>query len=389
MVYHKYLASLDKFGINFGLKRITHLLRKLDDPQRKFNSIHIAGTNGKGSTAAMIATILKEAGYKVGLYTSPHIVDYTERIKVRGNDISKRDLTAALAKVKRASRGMKSKPTIFEVLTAAAFLYFAEKKVDIAVVEVGMGGRLDATNVLTPLVSVITNIDLEHTEVLGKTIRKIAAEKAAIIKPGVPVVTAERKPAALNVMKKFAVKNGSLLVQVSSKERGVRGKLIGDHQKANRVCAIAAVRLAGIKASRKQIMNGLEKTEWPGRFQIISRKPLVIADGAHNPAGAKALRVTIEKLFPHKFTIIFGCQKTKDYKKILSELQPIAKRIIITSSSHKQAQDPRKIARWVRGKMTAHLAPSASAASLVWDGRSPLLVTGSIFLVADFLKISK
>ncbi|MFH1347086.1 MAG: folylpolyglutamate synthase/dihydrofolate synthase family protein [Candidatus Margulisiibacteriota bacterium] len=397
-----YLQSLEKFGINLGLERINHLLDKLRKPQYKFKSIHIAGTNGKGSTAAMIASILKEAGYKVGLYTSPHIFDYKERIKINGKDISKKEFEEGLKLIEIISRipgssdrlvpdpqitGSPAQPTIFEALTAVAFWYFAKKKVDFAVIEVGLGGRLDATNVLTPLVSVITNIELEHTEVLGRTLTKIAGEKAAIIKPGVPVVTAEKKSEPLKVIKKVAQKNGSLLIQINGYDSVTIPNLIGEHQKLNAGCAVSAVRLAGINVTRAQIVKGLKKTEWPGRFQVISRKPLIIMDGAHNPAGAKVLKVTIQKRFPSKYTVIFGCQKTKDVGVMLKELKPLISNLIITRSSHAQAQDPSYIYSRLKWKIPVHVAHSVSEALLRWDEKTPLLITGSLFLVADLLKL--
>lgn len=376
-----YLESLERFGINLGLERITHLLKTLGNPQTKFKSIHIAGTNGKGSTAAMIASILKEAGYRVGLYTSPHLFDYTERIKINGKDISMVDFHTGLKLVQKKASKLKNKPTVFEALTAVAFWYFAKKKVDFAIVEVGLGGRLDATNVLTPLVSIITNIDYEHTKILGKTLAKIAGEKAAIIKAGVPVVTAEEKPEPLKVIKSVCEKNHNLLISVNRKqELGNRkqeignSNLLGKHQIINAACADVAVRLAGIKVSRSAIKKGFQKAKWPGRFQIISKKPYMIVDGAHNPAGIKALNVTIQELFSKKFTIIFGCQKDKDYRKMLKELKPIASRIIVTKSSHKQA-----------AKLKGYV--SIEEAFAKWDKKSPLLITGSLFLVADALKI--
>ena len=375
---YRYLSSLEKFGINLGLERITCLLEQLKNPHEQFKSIHIAGTNGKGSTAAMMASILKEAGYKVGLYTSPHLFDYTERIKINGQDISWQDFQEGLRVVKKVAQIMKDQPTIFEVLTAVAFRYFAQKKVDYAVVEVGLGGRLDATNVLIPEVSVITNIDLEHTEILGKTLAKISAEKAAIIKPGVPVVTAEHKQEALKVIKKIGKNNSSLSILVTRYPLSVTGKLLGAHQKLNAACAVAAIRLARIKVSRSAIKNGLRKTAWPGRFQVISKKPLIIVDGAHNPAGVKSLRVTIREQFPDKFTVIFGCQKTKDFKKMLREIKPVAARLIITQSSHLQAADL---------KFGAVRTNSIKEAIARWDGKSPLLVTGSLFLVADAMNL--
>jgi len=404
---YKYLESLEKFGINLGLERITCLLSNLGNPQQKFKSIHIAGTNGKGSTAAMIASILAEAGYKVGLYTSPHLFDYRERIKINGKDISKKDFQEGLELIKKLdpenefSDPQKSKkrinslfarrepriysqvcnqPTIFEVLTAVAFWYFAKKKVDYAVVEVGMGGRLDATNVITPLVSVITNIDYEHTEVLGKTLGKIAAEKAAIIRPGVPVVTAETKPQALGVIKRTAKKQGTVLV-------GVSGKLRGGCQALNTACALSAILVSGIKVSKSAIKRGLQKVNWPGRFQIVSKKPLIMVDGAHNPAGAKALRVMIKEMIPNKFTVIFGCQQTKDYQNFIKELKPVISNLIITKSSHKQAADPVVISKKLKAKLPIHIAHSISEAILRWDKKTPLLITGSLFLVADALKL--
>lgn len=401
----KYLHSLEKFGINLGLERITYLLEKLDNPHRKFKSLHIAGTNGKGSTAAMTASILKEAGHKIGLYTSPHLFDYRERIKINGRNISSREFAEGLKIIKTIAKkpirlggsGFRA-PTVFEALTAVAFWYFAKEKVDYAVVEVGLGGRLDATNVLTPLVSVITNIDYEHTEVLGKTLAKIAQEKAAIIKPAVPVVTAEGKKEPLGVIEKTCREKGcrlmcvepetellgsikyrkprsaSTLLGTMSRSNGLFAgfQLQGPHQKLNASCALSAILLANIKVSKKEIKEGLRKVKWPGRFQIVSKKPLIIVDGAHNPAGIRVLRVTIEEMFAEKFTVIFGCQKTKDYKKMLQTLRPIAKKIIITRSSHQQAAELKD-------------ACSFKQAFAKWDRKMPLLITGSLFLAADAL----
>lgn len=410
---YKHLQSLEKLGINLGLDRITYLLEKLKNPHLKFKSIHIAGTNGKGSTAAMIASILKEGGYKVGLYTSPHLFDFRERIKINGKDISKRDFEKGISliqhiqgvpsppgrggrpKRRRVRVGVNTQPTIFEALTAVAFWHFARKDVDYAVVEVGLGGRLDATNVINPLVSIITNIDYEHTEVLGESLSKIAAEKAAIIKPGIPVITAENKAEPLRVIKKACGKNASLLIAVGGKpalpagrQTALSSDLVGKHQKINAACAISAVRLARIKAAKAAIRRGLQKTAWPGRFQVVSKKPLIVVDGAHNPAGVKALRVTIEETFGGKYTVVFGCQKTKDFKKILKELKPIASNIIITKSSHKLAADPKDMSRYLKMQsVPVCVTSSVDDAIAEWDKKKPLLITGSLFAVADALKI--
>ncbi|MFA6548553.1 MAG: folylpolyglutamate synthase/dihydrofolate synthase family protein [Candidatus Margulisiibacteriota bacterium] len=387
-----YLKSLEKFGMNLGLERITSILDRLGNPQNTFKSIHIAGTNGKGSTAAMVASILQTAGYRVGLYTSPHFIDYTERIKINGKDIARKKFEEGLMKAREVIEGlmrekaMEGEPTVFEVLTAVAFWYFAKKKVEYAVVEVGLGGRLDATNVITPLVSVITNIDLEHTEILGKTLAKIAGEKAAIIKRGIPVVTAETKTEPLKVIKKVCQANQSQLAIMepeterlgSIRRRKPRSlfsgfRLRGDHQKLNAACAVAAIRLAGIKVTRSQIKKGLAKTVWPGRLQIISRQPLIILDGAHNPAGAKVLAVALKKLYPKtQFTVIYGCQRTKDFKNCQQNLKPVTARLIQAKSSHPDASPGISLKR----------------ALALWDKKTPLLITGSLFLVADFIKIA-
>ena len=377
---YRYLESLEKFGIDLGLDRINELLCRLNAPQRAFRSIHVAGTNGKGSTCAMIAAILKEAGYKVGLYTSPHLFKSNERIKINGKDISDNELSEALRTVKRTADSLKIKPTVFEALTAAACWHFARKKVDYAVVEVGMGGRLDATNVIRPLVSVITNIDLEHTKVLGRTLGRIAYEKAGIIKPGIPVVTAETKVEPLRVMKEVAKKNGSSLIAVNRKpclpagrQSAVSSSLIGTHQKINAACAIAAIRLAGIKVSRPQIARGLKKVVWPARFQVIRRDPITIVDGAHNPSGVKVLLAALKKYYPRdRFTFIVGVQRDKDASAMLRQIKKVARKILLTHSSHKQAAS-------LPGEIGLKLALCKTAGE-------DRVIAGSLFLAADALK---
>ncbi|MFH1542711.1 MAG: folylpolyglutamate synthase/dihydrofolate synthase family protein [bacterium] len=369
----KYLESLEKFGINLGLDRVRLLLEKLGNPQTKFKSIHIAGTNGKGSTACMIASILREAGYKVGLYTSPHLLDWRERFKVDGKDISKKEFAEGVRKIKGISRRIKGNqgvPTVFEVTTALAFWYFAKKKVDYAVVEVGLGGRLDATNVIIPEVSVITNIELEHTEILGKTLTKIAKEKAAIIKPGVPVVTGERKQGTSRVIREEAKRKGCKLTIVKTNLSTRDG-----YQKLNRACAVAAIKAAKIRITNHEIRRGLAGADWPGRLQIVSKRPLVIVDGAHNPAGIKALVSTLKAEYTNKFTIVFGCQKTKASKAMIRLLKPINQHLIITQSSHDKAASFPGATKNIKQALKQ------------WDQKSPLLITGSLFLVADALRI--
>ena len=229
-----------------------------------------------------------------------------------------------------------------------------------------MGGRLDATNVLTPLVSVITNIELEHTRVLGNSLTKIAKEKAAIIKPGIPVVTAENKPAPLSVIKQVCKKKNSLLLLMKQK-----GSVSGSIQDINKACALSAILLANIKVSKKAIKLGLKRVDWPGRFQVVKKRPLIMVDGAHNPAGIKAFKVMIKERFG---TVVFGCQRDKDYPKMLRLLKPITKQLIVTQSTHKQAR---------RFKDSVPLRQALKRAKK----HPPVLVTGSLFLVADALKL--
>jgi dihydrofolate synthase / folylpolyglutamate synthase len=374
---YKYLDSLDKFGINLGLERIERLMTELGEPQRRFQSLHVAGTNGKGSTCAMIASILKEAGYKVGLYTSPHLFAYTERIKINGQDIPRRDFERGLAKIEKISHAWPEQPTVFEVLTAVAFWYFAEQKIDYAVVEVGMGGRLDATNVITPLVSVITNMDLEHKAVLGNTLAKIAIEKGGIIKPRVPVITGEEKPEVLKVLGHQAEKNGSILIQVNSQGAGLRSGLIGAHQKINAACALEAVNLAGIKASKAAVLRGLARTKWPARFQLVSRRPLTIVDGAHNPAGMATLVATLRAEYPEKkFTFIVGAQADKDAAGMLRLIGPLAQKVVITRSSHRQAS-----------AQLGGQEPLSLRKALASTAKEARVIAGSLFLAADALKL--
>ncbi|MCU0641701.1 MAG: bifunctional folylpolyglutamate synthase/dihydrofolate synthase [Candidatus Margulisbacteria bacterium] len=359
--------------MNLGLQRIEQLLDRLGNPQRKLKIIHVAGTNGKGSTCAMIAAILQAAGYRVGLYTSPHLFKYNERIKINGQDISDKDFSQGLTGIGREEQGLAGKLTAFEALTALAFWYFAKKKVDYAVVEVGLGGRLDATNVVTPLISVITNIDLEHTSILGRTLARIALEKAAIIKPGVPVVTAEAKPEALQVIKHQAEKKGSMLIQVGSQGEGLPSALVGDHQKINAACAVVAVRLADIKVDKETILRGLTKVKWPARFQIVKKEPLTIVDGAHNPAGARVLAAALRLKYPgRKFVFIFGTQTDKAADQMLDILRPLAKKIIVTHSSHQNAAEKKSL-------------PLVRALTLA--AREDRVITGSLFLAADALKL--
>ncbi|MEK6599576.1 MAG: folylpolyglutamate synthase/dihydrofolate synthase family protein [Deltaproteobacteria bacterium] len=377
----KYLYSLEKYGIRLGLERIKAILESLDNPQDKLNIIHVAGTNGKGSTAAVIASILLKAGYKVGLYTSPHLVRFNERIRIDGKEIPNKNIAKLVERVRDRGQGTKGTEapfvargqnyTFFEFTTAMAFLYFAEEKVDFAVMEAGLGGRLDATNVGRPLVSIITNIAKDHEAMLGNRIEDIAFEKGGIIKRGGILISAETKPTALNILKaeckrkrtKFYRLKRDFFIDDSNKEvrslspnvsignqkpeagnftfkgrrwiyDGLKTNLLGRHQYLNAACALAALEILeekGFSISEYAVRKGLQGVFWPGRLECISKKPLIVLDCAHNPAGAAVLRDALGNRFNYKrLFLVLGIMADKDIKGILSKLAPIADMVILT-----------------------------------------------------------
>src|SRR3989339_964970 len=307
-----------KGNFNLSLGNVKVLLRKLGNPEKSLKVIHVAGTNGKGSVCAMIASILREAGYKVGMYTSPHLKDFRERFLINGVKISEKELVRYFAKVKP----FVTNQTFFEVITAMAFLYFNDKNVDFLVLEVGMGGRLDATNVVNPLVSVITNIGLEHQDYLGNTVEKIAYEKAGIVKEGKPVVTGA-SGAALNVIKKVAKERNAPLSLVKP-IRKIPLRLKGDFQRINASIVWETIKVLNkeynLKVNNSKIKKGLLKTKWPGRLEFISSNVLV--DCAHNPEAVKALKKELIKIKKNykKIYLIIAMLKDKDYKTMLKEL---------------------------------------------------------------------
>ena len=314
------LKSEEMFHIKPGLERISAILEKLGNPQDKLKYIHVAGTNGKGSVCAIIESILREAGIKTGLYTSPHIFDYTERIKISGENISKSDFVRLFEKAYNVSKKSDISITEFEILTVIMFLYFAENKVEVAILETGMGGRFDATNVIKEnLCSVITQIDLDHTDRLGKTKNKIAFEKAGIIKPNCPVVTAM----GYEEIKNRADEMNSMLIFVSDyvdKKFVDALSLRGRHQAENLALALGAIDYVFPEISNDTILKGLKKVRHPFRFEYFKNKNLIV-DVAHNPNGIRALRNNLDLYFPdEKRRFVFGCLKTKDYKQMMDIL---------------------------------------------------------------------
>ncbi len=326
----KYLDWLAIFGIKEGLQRTKNLMAKLQEPQNFYETIHVAGTNGKGSVCAMLNEILRQDGRNVGLFTSPHLESYCERISVNGENISEEDFAAQIERVKNCNVDA----THFETLTAAAFDYFKRRQVDIAVIEVGLGGTLDSTNVITPKISVITNIALDHENVLGD-LENIARNKAGIIKPNVPVVTgATGKP--LEIIRDIAKKNNAPLYEVTT-PADVKINLRGEYQKFNAAIAMQAAKVLGIADDK--ILAGLERVHWAGRFEMIDTKfGKVLIDGAHNPNGAMALRESLDKYFPTgKRTFIFGALADKNFDEMVRILFRADDFVIVTPPNSKRA----------------------------------------------------
>ena len=335
------LYSLESPKITLGLENVNALLDKIGNPEKSLRCVHVAGTNGKGSVCAMIFYALKEAGYKVGLYTSPHLKKFNERIRINDDLITDKEIAEYFLKVKPYISGQ----SFFEITTAMALLYFKENDVDFAVLEVGLGGRLDATNVVTPLISVITNIGLEHTDLLGNTIEKIAFEKAGIIKENVPVVTgADGK--ALNTIKKIAKERNAQLYSVKKFNSIKFFYLNGQFQQQNKNTALTAIdilkKFYSLRIKFFQIINGIKKTQWPARLEFISKNVLV--DAAHNPHGfnilAKELKIIKKEKKIKNLIFVVGIQNDKDIANMLKIISPLASIIIFTKSRNPKAAEP-------------------------------------------------
>ncbi|HAR46332.1 MAG: hypothetical protein A2X56_05105 [Nitrospirae bacterium GWC2_57_13] len=419
----EYLYGLQKHGIKLGLDNSRVLMELLGDPHRRFRSVHIAGTNGKGSTAAFLASLLRTAGLRTGLYTSPHLVSFTERIRIDNFLISEARVVELARRVRAAYRSAQLppgagalNPTFFEVTTTLAFTYFAEEGVDIAVIETGMGGRLDSTNVVTPLVSVITNIDLEHTEFLGTTLQQIAVEKAGIIKPGVPVVTGVVQPEVISVLEMKAREAGASLYRlgkdfsagdVSVREagqefvyRGTTGARarftipqFGRYQVDNACLALASaecLQAAGIVLTGEQTRKGLAQARWEGRLERVAVRPDIYLDGAHNPASARVLALTVAEMKRtyRKTHLVLGVLADKDWRGIAAALLPLADSVIVTRPAYSRALETERLAAEVgaggalvsSASTVVEALAAARAAAAVDD---LILVTGSLYVVGE------
>ncbi|HUN55988.1 MAG TPA: folylpolyglutamate synthase/dihydrofolate synthase family protein [Smithella sp.] len=404
----EYLTRLNADRMHFGLKAITHLLLSLGNPQDSYKTILIAGTNGKGSTAAIIASILCGAGYKVGLYTSPHLVDVRERIVVNGKKISLKEFNRTISTVKDK---MEQPVTYFELLTAVAFVYFQTRKVDIAVLEVGLGGRLDATNVCRPLISVITNIAFDHTDYLGNTLESITREKAGIIKKKGICITAAKQKKVLDILERVCLRRKAILyclrrdIKIKKQEGGsftYRGlfrnlrnltiPLRGEHQLSNAALALAAIELCakkGFHIDDTAIYSGLKNTHWEARMEILQDRPLFLLDGAHNPAGIDALCRSLKKDYSdRRLILIFGALADKDYRRMLQKIVPLASIIILTQIETARAMPVNEMMKTVKkmgytAMATDNVNQAIGRALALAKKQDLICATGSFYLAGE------
>ena len=397
-----YLSGIRMFGQKLGLDTMRELTRRLGNPQDKLRFIHIAGTNGKGSVAAMCHAVLTAVGHKAGLYTSPHLVSFCERIQINGQPIAEADVARLIEQIKPHCEALAAdeqfrEPTLFEVATALALQYFAEQQCEVIVWETGLGGRLDATSCVTPLVSVITNIALDHQQWLGDTLEKIAAEKAGIIKRDVPVVTAAEAPEARRVIEATAARLEAPLTFVDAaaiaRLEGPVG-LRGAHQRTNAALALATLNVLREKlpAGTDAIRRGLATVQWPGRMQLLDRTPgrQLLLDGAHNVAGIEALCAALRSDFAgHEFALVLGILRDKDWEAMVHRIAPLARRILVPAFTSERALPATDLAAACRhANPRADVTECASVAdALAATADQPLTVAaGSLYFVGSVLE---
>jgi dihydrofolate synthase/folylpolyglutamate synthase len=419
----RYLERIQNLGIKFGLDNVREILRAFHDPHRKFPSVLVAGSNGKGSVCAFLTQILSMHGFRAGLFTSPHLVDVEERIRIGGELIDRQTFCRLLSRLRNkiehliAAKRLLNPPTYFEHLCCLAFLYFTEQQVDMAFLEVGMGGRFDATNVVDPKVSIITTISAEHQKFLGESLSQIAFEKAGIIKPGVPVVCGVRKQDAYATIKSRAEELGAPFYGIfERKDNFMRQKtsrgyiftfrmngeaysyepaLQGKHQGRNAAIAIAASRILGQRwknLEKEKIIQGIQTTRWEGRLESIYQKPLVLLDGAHNEEGADALRDYIREFVSSPVVLLYASMRDKKIERIADILFPLAKIVILTRFPYYRACSPEELAEKVAsGEKRLLCEPDAERAfRMAQQLAGPdgiVVVAGSLFLVGEIKKI--
>jgi dihydrofolate synthase/folylpolyglutamate synthase len=418
-----YLGHLQHFGIKLGLENIAALCAALGNPQNRFLSVHVAGTNGKGSVSAMLAGIMQEHGLKTGLYTSPHLVRVEERIQVGGAPIRPRRFRELLTQLRSVIDGLMTEgklvyhPTYFEVLTALAFLEFAERDVDVAVLEVGMGGRFDATNVVRPLISVITTIAIDHESHLGSTLEKIAFEKAGIIKPAIPVVSGVRGGPALREIRRVARERQAPLTEVFGPGRtletrrtrtgyrfvyaGANGPysfspaLAGRHQGVNVAIAIASAEVLTRfwrPLDKAKILKAVNETRWEGRLETVRRRPLVLLDGAHNVEGVTALVSYIQEIIRRPVVLVFAAMKDKDLRAMTRILFRVASTIVLTRVPYKRSAAPEDLlgaAPPFKGRVLLEPDTRSAVRLAMAESRgcTPVVIAGSLFLIGEVKRL--
>lgn len=419
----QYLFSLHRFGIKPGLERIKTILKELNNPQKQLKAIHIAGTNGKGSVAAMISSIISHAGFKVGLYTSPHLLDFRERIRINDRMISPGEVINMIHEIRNAWDKARKRNkitenfTFFEASTAMALKYFAQKHVDFAVIEVGLGGSWDATNVIEPVLSIITDIDYDHKEFLGNSLKEIAVDKSGIIKKKSIVLSGVRRATASWIVRERSRKLKALLFEAdkcintrvnklslegtyfdayiyNNSYINLKLPLLGEYQVRNASIALMAAWLLSISypaIDEVAIRAGLEKVQWRGRFQIIQSNPCVVLDGAHNPGGCRELIRALKLYFQGKrILLILGISRDKDVKKMLKILCPGVNDLVLTKSSNQRAINPVEMKELIPDFMgnvhiTDDVIEGLRVAKNIAKADDVICVTGSLFTVADAL----
>jgi len=385
-----------------GLERISRVLDAFGRPQDRVPIVHVAGTNGKGSTCAMIESGLRAAGRRTGLFTSPHLAEPTERIRIEGVPVSAERFTEAFEQVHAAvERVLDMHTTYFETVTAMALLVFAEERVDVAVLEVGLGGRLDATNVVLPELCVITPVDFDHEQYLGRSLEAIAGEKAGILKRGVPAILARQRPEAARVIEARAAELDIAVTRTAEWEVNelvvdahgsrflthglhIQCPLAGEHQVENAVTAVASLEQLGIPGAA--IESGIARTRWPGRLEHVSERPVIILDGAHNPAGARALAVYLERFYADRsIRLIFGSMRDKAIDEIAGILFPRARQVIVTAPRQARALAPEAFFELLDHPDLRMAPVLEDAMALVRDAgpEEVIVITGSLFLVAE------
>src|ERR1051326_5716646 len=398
----QFLYSLRMFGTKLGLENTLKLAALAGNPQERLRFIHVAGTNGKGSTCAMLESIYRAAGLRVGLFTSPPLVSFAERIQANRKPISDEDLVRLVGELQPLLKHFpdEAHPTFFEVVTIMALRYFAERQCELVILETGLGGRLDATNIVTPLASVITSIALDHEKWLGSHLQKIALEKAGIIKSGKPVITCARSEQGLEEIYTTAQQRNAPLTRIDSKDakrpplNNISLPLAGEFQKLNAALALAVVRSldTNLPVSETAMLDGLLRVQWAGRLQVIRRPggQVILLDGAHNPAGAEMLCAEAQRLLPAKPALILGILADKDWETMGRLLAPIAGRVLLTPIQSERSLLPEKL-RTVAQKANAEAeivicSSLADALDQVQD-EPAIIITGSLYLVGEALEL--